>query len=117
MGPAERKFGDHPRRLIAYAYTVAHCAYVRNDLLSRTGELLDIDLIIIETAMDYLVENNRLILRADFKGRDLIYLPKLYFAEIELAKKIQALEKGRHPCPDIDIKKALFSLGKKCFDN
>ena len=90
-----------------------HCAYVRNDLLSRTAELLDIDLTIIEKALDYLVESKRLIQRADFKGRDLIYLPKLYFAEIELAKKLQSLKQGRHPCPDIDVEKALSWVQNK----
>ncbi|MDF7822398.1 ATP-dependent RecD-like DNA helicase [Pontiellaceae bacterium B12227] len=90
-----------------------HCAYVRNDLLSRSAELLDIDLLIIETALDYLVENKRLIQRADFKGRDLVYLPKLYFAEIELAKKLQSLKKDRHPCPDIDVEKALVWVQQK----
>ncbi|MEI6891192.1 MAG: ATP-dependent RecD-like DNA helicase [Pontiella sp.] len=90
-----------------------HCAYVRNDLLSRTGLLLNIDLLIIETALDYLVESKRLIQRTDFEGRDLIYLPKLYFAEIELAKKLQSLKQGCHPCPDIDAEKALAWVQQK----
>ncbi|MDF7799211.1 ATP-dependent RecD-like DNA helicase [Pontiellaceae bacterium B1224] len=90
-----------------------HCAYVRNDLLSRAAELLDIDLDIIDAGLEYLVENKRLILRTDSIGRDLVYLPKLYFAEIELAKKLQALEKGKHPCPDIDFSKALEWVQKK----
>ncbi len=84
-----------------------HCAYVRNDLLSRTAELLDIDLAIVERALTYSIENNRLIQRRDEQGRELIYLPKLYFAEIELAKKLQTLSAGQHPCPSIDFKRAL----------
>lgn len=84
-----------------------HCAYARNDLLSRTAELLDIDLQIIERALAHSIENQRLIQRTDMQGRDLIYLPKLYFAEIELAKKLQLLTHGRHPCTDIDVEKAL----------
>ena len=71
-----------------------HCAYNRNDLLSRTAELLDIDLAIIERALAYSIENKRLILRADIKGNDLVYLPKLYFAEIELAKRIADVVEG-----------------------
>ncbi len=90
-----------------------HCAYVRNDLLSRTGELLEIDLLIIEKALDHSLENERLIQRANFKGEDLIYLPKLYFAEIELAKRLQLLERGRHPCPSLDVEKALDWVQKK----
>ncbi|VGO20148.1 SF1B family DNA helicase RecD2 [Pontiella sulfatireligans] len=90
-----------------------HCAYVRNDLLSRTGELLQIDLEIIARGLDYSIEAKRLIQRADFQGRDLIYLPKLYFAEIELAKRLQTLGKGKHPCPAVDFEKALAWVQQK----
>ncbi|QBG46819.1 ATP-dependent RecD-like DNA helicase [Verrucomicrobia bacterium S94] len=90
-----------------------HCAYVRNDLLSRAAELLDIDLDIIDNALEHLLENKRLIQKQNVKGQDLIYLPKLFFAEIELAKKLRALEKGRHPCPDIDFEKALKWVQQK----
>jgi exodeoxyribonuclease V alpha subunit len=90
-----------------------HCAYVRNDLLSKTAALLEIDLEIIERALDHSIENKRLIQRTDFQGRDLVYLPKLYFAEIELAKKMRLLEKGKHPCPPIDFNKALDWVQKK----
>lgn len=90
-----------------------HCAYVRNDLLSRTAELLEIDLVIIERALDHSLENDRLIQRANFKGEDLIYLPKLYFAEIDLAKRLQLLGSGRHPCPSINFEKALAWVQQK----
>lgn len=90
-----------------------HCAYVRNDLLSRTAELLEIDLEIIERALGHSIENKRLILRTDHQGRELVYLPKLYFAEIELAKKLQALKLGKHPCPEIDFEKALAWVQQK----
>jgi exodeoxyribonuclease V alpha subunit len=90
-----------------------HCAYVRNDLLSRTAELLEMDLSIVERALEYSIENERLILRTDRQGRDLVYMPKLYFAEIELAKKLQELSHGRHPSPDIDVEKALAWVQQK----
>ncbi|MCF7818768.1 MAG: ATP-dependent RecD-like DNA helicase [Kiritimatiellales bacterium] len=90
-----------------------HCAYVRNDLLSRTGELLDINLEIIERALDHSLQHERLIQRTDHSGRDLIYLPKLYLAEIAFAKKIQTLGKGKHPCPPVDFDKALAWVQKK----
>ena len=90
-----------------------HCAYIRNDLLSRTAELLEIDLAIIERALAYSIENERLIRRSDQLGRDLVYLPKLYYAEIDLARKLQTLSKGKHPCPAIDFDKALAWVEKK----
>jgi exodeoxyribonuclease V alpha subunit len=90
-----------------------HCAYVRNDLLSRTAELLEIDLEIIERALDHSVDNKRLILRTDRQGRDLVYLPKLYFAEISLAKRLRLLGHGKHPCPAVDFEKALSWVQQK----
>lgn len=90
-----------------------HCAYVRNDLLSRTAELLEIDLEIIERALGYSIDAERLILRTDVVGRDLVYLPKLYFAEIQFAEKLLALQQGRHPCPSIDFDKALVWVQRK----
>lgn len=90
-----------------------HCAYVRNDLLSRAAALLEMDLMIVERALDYSLENNRLILRSDVQGRELVYLPKFYFAEIDLAKKLQALAQGRHPCPPVDFQKALQWVQQK----
>jgi len=56
-----------------------HCAYVCNDLLSRTAALLDIELDIVERALAFDLENKRLIRHVDQTGRDLVYLPKLYF--------------------------------------
>ncbi len=90
-----------------------HCAYNRNDLLSKTAGLLEIDLEIIERALAYSIEADRLIQRANFQGDELIYLPKLYFAEIELAKKLSVLQQGKHPCPPIDFEKALHWVQKK----
>ena len=90
-----------------------HCAYVRNDLLSRTAELLQIDLDIIEHALAYSLDNERLIQRANAQGQDLIYLPKLFFAEINLARKMLELKRGKHPCPAIDIDKALAWVQRK----
>ncbi|NNJ71349.1 MAG: ATP-dependent RecD-like DNA helicase [Kiritimatiellales bacterium] len=90
-----------------------HCAYIRNDLLSRTAELLEIDLEIIERALAHAVDGKRLILRTDEQGRELVYLPKLFYAELELAKKLQVLQHGKHPCPAIDFDKALAWVQQK----
>jgi exodeoxyribonuclease V alpha subunit len=90
-----------------------HCAYIHNDLISRTAELLEVDLEIVERALNYSIEAQRLILRTDRKGRELVYLPKLYFAEIDLAKRLLALSAGRHPCPSVDFDKALAWVQKQ----
>jgi exodeoxyribonuclease V alpha subunit len=84
-----------------------HVAYVRNDLLSRTAELLDVELSIIERALDYSVQHERLVVRWDKRGRELVYLPKLYFAEIALAKRLGQLQQGKHPCPPVEVERAI----------
>lgn len=90
-----------------------HCAYIRNDLLSRTAELLEIDLDIIESALAHSIEHERLIQRTDTQGRELVYLPKLFFAEVNLARKLLELKNGKHPCPPIDVGKALEWVQEK----
>ena len=90
-----------------------HCAAVRGDLKTRTVDLLDIPSDQVAAALEYLVENKRLIRDEDRKGRPLIYLPKLYFAEWNFSKKLAELNMGKHPCPKIDVKKALEWVQKK----
>jgi len=84
-----------------------HTAYPREELLSRTKEMLEIDYEIVERALDYSLEHERLIQKTDQRGNELIYLPKLFFAEVAFAKKIHALKKGKHPCPPIRFDKAI----------
>ena len=64
-------------------------------------------------ALDWLVNEKRLILDEDRQGRALVYLPKLYFAEWAFAKKLTELNFGKHPCPKIDFEKALEWVQKK----
>jgi exodeoxyribonuclease V alpha subunit len=90
-----------------------HCAVPRNDLQARTTELLDIPPEQVSQALDYLLESRRLICDENRKGEALIYLPKLYFAEWNFAKKVTELNFGKHPCPTIDIEKAIGWVQKK----
>ncbi len=93
--------------------SAGHCAVPRGDLQSRAVELLDIPPDRIGGALDHLLENKRLIHDEDRRGRNLIYPPKLYFAEWNFAKKLIELNYGRHPCPKIDFEKALAWVQKK----
>lgn len=90
-----------------------HCAVVRGDLQSRAVEILEISPEQVSAALDHLIETKRLIRDEDRQGRDLIYLPKLYFAEWNAAKKLLELNYGRHPCPKIDFEKALEWVQKR----
>jgi exodeoxyribonuclease V alpha subunit len=84
-----------------------HCAYERVGLLEKTVQMLDINLHIVETALQHGLNQERLIAWVDAKGRDLIYLPKLYFAERSLAKNLAHLASGPHPSPGINVEKAI----------
>jgi len=90
-----------------------HCAAPRGDLQSKTVEMLEIPPGQVAGALDHLIENTRLIQDEDQQGRTLIYLPKLYFAEWNFAKKLTELNYGKHPCPGIDFAKALDWVQKK----
>ena len=93
--------------------SAGHCAVPRGDLQSKAVELLDIPPDRIGGALDHLLENKRLIHDEDKRGRNLIYPPKLYFAEWNFAKKLIELNYGKHPCPKIDFEKALEWVQKK----
>ncbi len=93
--------------------TNGHCAVPRGDLQSKAVELLGIPPDRIGGALDHLLENKRLIHDEDRRGRNLIYPPKLYYAEWNFAKKLIELNYGKHPCPKIDFEKALEWVQKK----
>ncbi len=93
--------------------TSGHCAALRGDLQSKTVEMLDIPPEQVAASLDHLLENKRLVRDEDRQGRNLIYLPKLYFAEWSFAKKLAELNAGKHPCPAIDLEKALDWVQKK----
>lgn len=93
--------------------TKGHCAAPRGDLQSRAAEILEIPPEQISASIDWLINSKRLIQDEDRQGRTLVYLPKLYFAEWSFAKKLTELNYGRHPCPAIDIEKALDWVQKK----
>lgn len=93
--------------------TAGHCAVPRGDLQSKAVELLEISPDRIGGALDHLLENKRVIHDEDRRGRNLIYPPKLYFAEWNFSKKLTELNYGRHPCPKIDFGKALEWVQKK----
>jgi len=93
--------------------TSGHCAAPHGDLKARTVEMLEIPPEQVSAALEHLIENKRLVRDEDRQGRILIYLPKLYFAEWNFAKKLAELNVGKHPCPKIDFEKALQWVQKK----
>ncbi|NCC50285.1 MAG: ATP-dependent RecD-like DNA helicase [Spartobacteria bacterium] len=85
-----------------------HCAYPRPELSARATEMLDIPEEIIERAIDHGLEQGRLFEDRVIGYDDpLIYLAAIYLAEKSLAERLKALAKGRHPCPPIDVERAI----------
>jgi exodeoxyribonuclease V alpha subunit len=83
-----------------------HTAYPREGLLEEAVKVLDIDQRIIDRAVEYGVSEGNLVLRRS-GGETLVYLASLAASEEGLAGSLTALAEGRHPCPAIDMDKAL----------
>jgi exodeoxyribonuclease V alpha subunit len=85
-----------------------HCAFPREQLIEKTVDILNIPEEIVAAAIDYGLKLGRLVQDEDNNsGLLLIFLRRLYLAEVELTKDLKALAAGKHPCPSIDIKKAI----------
>ena len=91
-----------------------HCAYPRKGLVDKTAEMLEIPAEIIERAIDFTLDEERLI-QEERKESDngtpdtspLVYLAALYGSEKLLARNLIALQAGTHPSPEIDVEKAI----------
>jgi exodeoxyribonuclease V alpha subunit len=69
--------------------------------------MLEIPHDIIEVAVEHGVETGRLVLGSMRDGHPLVYLAGLEAAERRLAENLLALARGTHPCPPIDVPKAV----------
>ena len=69
--------------------------------------MLEIPEDIIKNAIDYLIEEERLVKDSELKGKELLYLAHLRYMEQELAKILINLKEGVHPCPKIEVEKAI----------
>ncbi len=84
-----------------------HCAFPVDDLIKKTVKTIEIPEDIIKNAIDYLIEEERLVKDSELKGEELVYLTHLYNIEKFLAKILLQLKEGKHPCPQIEIPKAI----------
>lgn len=90
-----------------------HCAYPRESLVESAVEILEIPSLLVESAIDAQIEQGRLVLREGPDGGPLIFLASLDRAESELARDIGYLCRGTHPCPPVEINKAVTWVEKK----
>jgi len=94
-----------------------HCAYPRNDLISKTAELLEVDISLLASSLDASIQAGLLISVDTASKGLLIYLPTLYQAECELADRLKQLDRGAHPCPKIDFDRAIdWVAGRSGFE-
>ena len=84
-----------------------HCAYPRNALAEKACKMLEIPPEIIEAALLHGLSERRLVEGIDSKGQTLIYLAGYEAAERRLADDLVALTHGKHPCPPVDVPKAV----------
>jgi len=90
-----------------------HCAYPREALAEEALKILEIPTPIIDAAINHGVETGRLVADKNRDGEPLIYLKPLHQAETQLAQILQRMARGHHPCPSIDIEKALEWVQQK----
>jgi exodeoxyribonuclease V alpha subunit len=85
-----------------------HCGYGREELVAMAVKLLEIPDEIIQTAVEYLLQEKRIVARTldtDAGPVPAVFLASL--AERNLAASLIARQAGRHPCPQIDMEKAI----------
>jgi exodeoxyribonuclease V alpha subunit len=104
---------DDPRRVragVAHALTTAmdngHCGLPRPELLKLGGELLGIDVGLIETALELELAAGEVI-AGTTEEQEVIFLAGLYRAEEGIGKRLLALRGGSFPWGEIDVGKAI----------
>ena len=87
-----------------------HCGYGREELVAMAVKLLEIPDEIIQTAVEYLLQEKRIVPRtldSDPSGHPAVFLAGLDLAEKNLAESLIARQAGKHPCPEVDMEKAI----------
>ena len=85
-----------------------HCAQPREALAEKAVALLEIDLAIVEEALERLLVDGDAVL-----DQGLIYLPFLRAAEAEIASRLRDLASRPASYPDIDMEKAVAWVQEK----
>ena len=90
-----------------------HCAYARDGLIKKAVKTLEIPQPIIETALDNEIREQRLVQHDQAEGAPLVYPATLEAAERALAGNLAALLNAPHPCPPVDLPKAIDWVEKQ----
>lgn len=90
-----------------------HCGATRENLTNAAVGILEIPEPIVESALDHILQEGRVVQHAQSEGSPLVYLAGLDHAEQELAVDLTALFQAEHPCPDINVDKAIRWVERK----
>jgi exodeoxyribonuclease V alpha subunit len=89
-----------------------HCALPEELLLKNAADLLGMDAHILQRALSEMLEEGELA-RDDITGEDLIFLPSIRRAEIEIASRLARMAGLKAEYPEIDADKAIEWLKEK----
>ncbi len=87
--------------------TDGHCAFPRENLLEKAVAMLEIPTPILSEALDEEIAARRLISESFDQNEPLIYLATLHRAEQQLCRILGNLSRGVHPCPPIQVDRAI----------
>ena len=90
-----------------------HCAFRREGLATKAQKMLEIPAEIIESAINHGLEQGRLVEGPDGQGELLIYLAAFDLAERKLSENLAGFFKGPHPCPAVDVPRAIAWVESK----
>ena len=89
-----------------------HCALPKDVLLKNAAELLAMDSLILQRALSEMLAEGELE-EDGITGEDLIFLPSIRRAEVEVASRLARLARGKPEYPEIDADKAIAWLKEK----
>lgn len=84
-----------------------HCGCPRDELIEAAVKVLEIPAAIVESGLEQILQQGRVVRRHSEGGSVLIYLGILDVAEQELATNLCELSHGSHPCAEIKVDKAI----------
>jgi len=93
-----------------------HCGYGREELAAMATKLLEIPAEIIQSAVDYLLQDGHLVTHTIDLGAgpvSVVFLASLDQSEKRLSDNLISRQSGPHPCPQIDAEKAIAWVQKK----
>jgi exodeoxyribonuclease V alpha subunit len=89
-----------------------HCALPEELLLKNAADLLEMDSLVLQRALSEMLDEGELA-RDDITGEDLIFLPSIQRAEIEIASRLARMAGLKAEYPEIDADKAIAWLKEK----